>query len=876
MSTTTPPPTGTSHKPTGPTRDQVLSALNLEAEAIALGIEFAGQPANSQGWRACYRLGGDDRNPSAGFNVQTGQYKEFAGESDDRSISIFDLWNRKNGGGFREAIAYYKEKAGLGDKKRATRPKPQHATLTDAIKARLGQIQWKERAPVEVALNDAYRFADGSIAFHIVRFECQNGSKSIRPFSPVGGKWVEESIKAPRPLFRLPEIAHHRDMIVLVEGEKCCHRLDSIGVFATTSAHGSKSAAQTDWTPLRGREVAILPDNDDEGLGYAHKVVGILHQCDPPAKVKVVEIPGLGPKDDVADWIVLRRGDGLADDEIRGELLSLIAAARWAEPPRREALRAKIICGSEAETEGLKTWTPQALDALGKVNDPPRIFQRGSSLARIKDGGEDSPPTLEALSIDALRGELDRCAAWGSTYTTRTGETKVKYGPPRMDVVRDLASLPSWDRKTIPEIEGIIETPRFLPGGRLVLDPGYHADCRLFYSPGEGLEGLTVPDRPNEDQVIAARQLLLDDLLVDFSFANQASRAAAVALTLLPFVRPMINDATPLHHIGAACEGTGKSLLAAACCYPSLGREVDTTVQKESEAEWRKALTTAFMRGDSHICLDNLYNPLGWDDTPLSIDSGTLAAALTARHFNDRKLGGNETARLKVSTVFLSTGNNVMFSRELTRRIVPIDLIAPIENPSLRTGFKHDPLLLEFVIPNRRRILEACLTLCRYWVSKGCPTGRQVMGRYESYARTMGGLLDCIEVYGFLSNRAKLIGRNSEARRWSALVEAWRGGHGINPVSTGQLWEMIKNNGDLGVAFADILGSGSDLSQKQRLGKAIEKQCNQVWGEMRITRSAVKLRSGVAVYVLKDASEPYQDDYVEEEAEEGGSDDVPF
>jgi len=55
---------------------------------------------------------------------------------------------------------------------------------------------------------------------------------------------------------------------------------------------------------------------------------------------------------------------------------------------------------------------------------------------------------------------------------------------------------------------------------------------------------------------------LLDELLIDFPFADEASRANALALLLLPYVRPLIVGPTPLHLITAPTQGTGKDLLA--------------------------------------------------------------------------------------------------------------------------------------------------------------------------------------------------------------------------------------------------------------------------------------------------------------------------
>ena len=64
------------------------------------------------------------------------------------------------------------------------------------------------------------------------------------------------------PLFHLPQlIARPSEVVFIVEGEKCACELATLGLLVTTSAHGAKSRQKTDWQPLAGREVVILPDN---------------------------------------------------------------------------------------------------------------------------------------------------------------------------------------------------------------------------------------------------------------------------------------------------------------------------------------------------------------------------------------------------------------------------------------------------------------------------------------------------------------------------------------------------------------------------------------------------------------------------------------
>jgi len=161
--------------------------------------------------------------------------------------------------------------------------------------------------------------------FVVVRFGGGN-KKQFRPFHRSASAWVMSDPPGMLPLFRLPElIARQSEIVFLVEGEKCVCELETLGFLVTTSAHGAKSPHKTDWHPLAGREVVILPDNDKEGRTYAQTVAEILMRLSPPAVVKIVELPGLPEKGDCVDWLDARVGR--TPEDITAELLAVVKNA---------------------------------------------------------------------------------------------------------------------------------------------------------------------------------------------------------------------------------------------------------------------------------------------------------------------------------------------------------------------------------------------------------------------------------------------------------------------------------------------------------------------------------------------------------------------
>jgi putative DNA primase/helicase len=131
-------------------------------------------------------------------------------------------------------------------------------------------------------------------------------------------------------MYRLPEISGGNCPIYICEGEKAANAAAEMLLASTTSAHGSQSPGKTDWSPVSGRDVVILPDNDEAGRKYARCVADLTHKAGAKG-VKIVELPALPDKGDIVEWIEARPGK--QPEENRSELEELVRQTEPWRPP---------------------------------------------------------------------------------------------------------------------------------------------------------------------------------------------------------------------------------------------------------------------------------------------------------------------------------------------------------------------------------------------------------------------------------------------------------------------------------------------------------------------------------------------------------------
>ena len=258
--------------------------------------------------------------------------------------------------------------------------------------------QWPSHKLGKPSASWPYRDAAGRLLGLAVRFDLPDDDKDVLPLTFCEGpdgrrEWRWKAFPVPRLLYGLDRLADRPDAPgLVVEGEKAADAAAALfpDHVAVTSPSGSRAAHMADWTPLQGRHVAVWPDHDAQGVGYAEDVARLALKAR-AASVAVVEVPAAFPaKWDLADV----PPDGWDANRLR-ELLE--AAVPW-PPSHEKRLRAVTI------TDFLSMY----------------IAPREMVLAPVL-------PSQGLVMLHAMRGVGKTYMALGMAYAVATGGPFLKW-----------------------------------------------------------------------------------------------------------------------------------------------------------------------------------------------------------------------------------------------------------------------------------------------------------------------------------------------------------------------------------------------------------------------------------------------------------------
>jgi hypothetical protein len=294
-----------------------------------------------------------------------------------------------------------------------------------------------------------------------------------------------------------------------------------------------------------------------------------------------------------------------------------------------------------------------------------------------------------------------------------------------LDVARALVVSPQF-------LEPLPEIKRFAP----VRMPVMRADGRIELLPeGFDPETLTLTD-PNGFKYPAdiAPDLgakAIRGALAEFPFADERSRAAAVAAMLTVYAGGLLPPAStnPAFIYLANAEGSGKTTLAQLAGIPYGVCEAES--KPSTEEEWQKTLLALVMGGARLLLLDNLKGHL---------NSPSFEAYLTATKFSGRILGVNKKFAGDADAVVLLTGNRLTVSPDLRRRCVFVELFMQELRAEDRV-FKRRldaPAMLEL----QPSLLAALWCMVRGWDQAGRPPASKINSSVPRWSETIAGIVE--------------------------------------------------------------------------------------------------------------------------------------
>ncbi len=664
------------------------------------------------------------------INRKTGWWSDFvSGEGSKSECSVIGWWAHCQGLEYKDAGLDLATRYGLETTETLTKKKlvDKDGSPFRPVPADAPEPNWKQLGNPQ---RWAYLDAEGHLLRFHLRYDRKDGTKDFRPLTyrllPSEAKeWRTKGLDDPQPLYGLDRLAQRPDApVVLVEGEKTA---DAVALIfpdrVCITSGGCKSATHADWTPIKGRDLVIVPDNDEVGHKYA-KDAAKRALAAGAKSARIVRLPaGLPEGWDLADQVP----ESMDAWDLEASLLDAedltTAPAEADEHEDAEGLPVIRVRPPEHAVAA------QAQEALAKQGT---VFQRRGGLVHVhraegtaKRGRKVPPgtPSIRPCTAGWLREQLSKAASF--QRADAEGQTRKSLVPdwlPRMIV--ESSSHPG-----LAELTAVVETPVYLPGGRILTSPGLDEETGVFFAPLGS--GPTIPDRPTMTEAQAARDRLFH-VVTDFPWAGDTEdekakhRAAWLGFVLSAAARYAIQGPVPFVLIEANGQAAGKGLLAQVTGRIVTARDLPVATAPKDGVELRKMALPIISEGTRIQMLDEVGDFAG---------SREFNGLVTSTIYRDRVLGTSTLIEAPQNTVWVLCGNNVQLASDSTRRCLAIRLEPMTDRPEDREDFQH-PDLLAYVAERASSLNADALTILKAFHCAGSPVSKlKPWGSFEAWAR---------------------------------------------------------------------------------------------------------------------------------------------
>jgi hypothetical protein len=505
---------------------------------------------------------------------------------------------------------------------------------------------------------------------------------------------------------------------------------------------------------------------------------------------------------------------------------------------------------NEGEPDGLNVSNPMVLfrvlcHELGKGRLG-GVFNRADELVYVTRYGDigykpadetgptvaDPPAQVRAMTAKGLQPFV---AVRETCYRVINGKDGTTYSPalPPVAACEAVVNAPPEAWRGVPRMSGVTHTPIIRRDGSILSLPGHDAATGMLYLPDEGLEYRTVPDEPTVENIVWARDYLLN-MIKDFPFVTDGDKANYLGALLTPAMRLVLPPPWPQLGINAPQQGSGKTLLATLLRIIYGGEEhsaPETGKQSDVDEELRKVIST--------ILLEHTGQVVVFDNMNGVFRSGKMCKLLTGLHWSDRGLGHLKGVHAINDRLWVLTGNNLQVGGDLARRTIWVNINAKMEHPENRKVAEPD--LPGWAEANRNDILLAILVLARAAMPGMEHAIKSGERRTDGYGRWDAGMRHVLAMaglgeYGFWEQQTAIARVGADDEEWSgflAAVHDWAGGKTftardlaqacVMPDPTNQWHETIPSPlgeslpGDLPEILLKNLGRPTILTRK--LGK---------------------------------------------------------
>jgi putative DNA primase/helicase len=374
-----------------------------------------------------------------------------------------------------------------------------------------------------------------------------------------------------------------------------------------------------------------------------------------------------------------------------------------------------------------------------------------------------------------------------------------------------------------PPAVGVITTPTLRPDGSILTTLGYDPATRLILMHPPAMP--EIPETPSKDQAREALDLL-NSLLTEFPFVDEASRSVALSELITPVARGAMSVA-PLHANSAPAFGSGKSYLVDIASAIVSGQPCPVISAGYDKFELEKRLGAAMLRGQAMISIDNVDGELRGEFLCQIIERPVVKV---------RPLGFSTLVQIESKATILATGINITPVGRVVRRVLKCSLDPQIERPELRT-FQHAPV--ERVLADRGKYIAAA-----HYLAAGCPGELPSLASFPDWSRLVRSPLVWLGREDPIQTMDNAREEDPEFDEVRQVFGAWHGALGNAAYSTGDAIKSAQERDDRSqqLIHPELLTTLSEVAQSRsggplspkKLGKWLKRYRNRIAGGLQL------------------------------------------